>query len=127
MFQTQSKHVVEKGELPKTEVKPEDPRAAFYCKRKSRKWVPQGMVSLRLGVPSPYTEEEAHLILKAIKKSKEPKPKEPKERFTSGGIYREAEEETLDPSLLITRFDPSQLGLPLSFKSMSMERSQRDY
>lgn len=58
MFHTDSKHYVKREEVVK-ETKAEDPKAAFYCRRKSRKWVPQGMVSMRLGVPSPYNEEEA--------------------------------------------------------------------
>ena len=58
------------------------------------------MVSLRLGVPSPYTEEEAILINKINKRLKEPNKVDPKDRFTPGGIYKEAEEKILDPSLL---------------------------
>lgn len=83
------------------------------------------MVSMRLGVPSPYNDEEATMINKMNKRHKEPNKIEPKERFTPGQVYKESEEQILDPKLMVSRrFDPSQLGLPLSFKSMSMERSQ---
>ena len=64
--------------------KPDDPRAAFFCKRTGRKWVPSGMVSMRLGCPSPYNDDEASMINKMNKRHKEPNKIEPKERFTPG-------------------------------------------
>lgn len=62
---------------------------------------------MRLGVPSPYSVEEAEMIYKINKKIKEPKKVEHKDKFKAGGVYKEADEESLDPSLLNVRFDPS--------------------
>ena len=126
MFQTEQKHVSEPVfKMPVAQPTVIDPMAAFRSKRSGRKWAPLPLVCLRLGLICPYTDEEIRMINKSFKKKKDDEEEEvPKDKFTAGGVYREWEDGKNDKRNQQV-FDPSQLGLPLSFKSMSMQRNQQ--
>ncbi|KAM3147358.1 hypothetical protein pb186bvf_000609 [Paramecium bursaria] len=120
------KAIVQKIELP--------PVNPLFSRRSQKRWVPNDKVCKRIGVTQPYTRDEQEVINIQVIREEMKQPnmatdtnrdflRMDKKVFVSGGVYVENQDLPANNNL---KFDPTQLGLPISFKSNSFERNQKE-
>ncbi|CAD8068580.1 unnamed protein product [Paramecium sonneborni] len=133
MFQVTSKNVIDKKQdtqKPMEQQQEKEKPNPFLSQRVNKRWIPEDLFCKRMGVPQPYNPDEKIMIEK-INERNHQKPNMAannrnflfmdKKEFKSGG-FMQPQEFTQSQA----QFDPVALGLPLSFKSNSYDKNQKE-